>query len=497
MNDKLWRCYDLIEVIKMMKWIKTLAIPLLASMFLIFSGCTPQEKSDNNGDRYKTVIDFQYESISIGYNAQALVVKQNGLYGAYIKQGDSYELKVPVRYLRIQFDSGNGYLFAYTENNKIEIYTPEGNRLTDQTYQQVLSDEKDNSLTVTIDGKNWGVLSLDGNWILEPKYQTQIIPLHDGTYIVETKDGSDWVNETGESLLPTDKNIRGVTKDSVASYIKVDVKQNGNSYRAIIGKDGNYIVPPIYTDVLIATDEVGNYYFVGTSKDGMKTLYDKEGKILFDQNCFFIKPVGDSLFRISQNDKVGLVSQSGETILPIEYDDIAIQKEFAIVLDKSDHTYRLYNLKQNQFSDERYDQITCFQNAPDIAVVTTDKKVGFVTADHSVTISPSYDNYYNYYSNDYGMFLVQKDGKWGFIDWNNSTKFPFEYSHATYFNEKGYAYLAKDGKAGIITADGNEVVPFVFDAPKEDQPLSILMYGDANISVVWKDGKCGCIEIVE
>lgn len=119
----------------MMKWIKTLAIPLLASMFLIFSGCTPQEKSDNNGDRYKTVIDLQYESISIGYNAQALVVKQNGLYGAYIKQGDSYELKVPIRYLRIQFDSGNGYLFAYAENNKIEIYTPEGNRLTDQTYQ--------------------------------------------------------------------------------------------------------------------------------------------------------------------------------------------------------------------------------------------------------------------------------------------------------------------------------------------------------------------------
>lgn len=97
-------------------------------------------------------------------------------------------------------------------------------------------------------------------------------------------------------------------------------------------------------------------------------------------------------------------------------------------------------------------------------------------------------NYDDVCSISEGLILVQKDGKYGFIDGNKQEVVPCVYDSAHDF-ENGVAEVRKDGKAGYIDKKGNIIIPCAYDI--------IYAYNDSNESfaIVQVGNKYGCIDM--
>ena len=57
-----------------------------------------------------------------------------------------------------------------------------------------------------------------------------------------------------------------------------------------------------------------------------------------------------------------------------------------------------------------------------------------------------------------GLAIVEKHGKYGYIDTTGKLAIPCQYDKAWYFHN-GMAIITKDGKYGFIDTTGKEVVP--------------------------------------
>ena len=69
--------------------------------------------------------------MGISPNQPYLIAKIGGLYGAYVKNGYSYELKIPFQYVNIAYDSyEDANLFCSRQDGQIEIYGKNGEKLT-------------------------------------------------------------------------------------------------------------------------------------------------------------------------------------------------------------------------------------------------------------------------------------------------------------------------------------------------------------------------------
>ena len=75
-----------------MKYSKKALAFIGAALLLFQAGCSSPKQEEEN---WETVIECQYEDMGISPNQQFLIAKKDGLYGAYVKNGDSYELKIP------------------------------------------------------------------------------------------------------------------------------------------------------------------------------------------------------------------------------------------------------------------------------------------------------------------------------------------------------------------------------------------------------------------
>lgn len=72
---------------------------------------------------------------------------------------------------------------------------------------------------------------------------------------------------------------------------------------------------------------------------------------------------------------------------------------------------------------------------------------------YEVIIDPQYEDAFSFSE---GLAAVKKDGKWGYIDMEDSTVIPFQFDYAFSFS-KGLAVAVKDGRAFCIDRYGKEV----------------------------------------
>lgn len=485
------------NIIVRIKRCKQVILLLLCTGILAFSGCTPASENLQPLQNYKTLIDFQYDLVDIKQDEKVIVVKQDGLYGAYVKANGSWELKIPIQYTRIFCQQS---IAAYLDEDHVDLYRLDGSRIIEQTVRGVgiASIFNESGITVSIDGEHVGYMSLAGEWILEPKYTPTILPITDDSYLVNTESetSSDWIDVNGESLLPKDKNIIGVLDDSTFPCINVLVNDNGTTYYGVIDPDGNYILPPIYSNIIFKRDEAGTLYLNPYDKLSQTAyLYRPNGEKVFQQGYTIINPASEGLFEVKENDRFGVVNEKGDTVIPIINDSITAKGQFIVTGDNNVETtqrfsYRIYDKAGNPISKTEYDEVYLFEDAPNLAVVEKDQKIGFLSADSKISIPLIYEDFSRSYSEDCDVLLVKKDGKWGGIDLENNVLIDFLYSDAVYCSND-LIYAVRDRTAGVISADGNIVLPFELDPPVEPHPL----IGSEHIVVAWKNGKCGCVEI--
>ena len=494
-----------------MKYSKKALAFIGAALLLFQMGCSSPKQEEEN---WETVIECQYEDMGISPNQQFLIAKKDGLYGAYVKNGDSYELKIPFQYEKILCNiySDDGLFCYYPETRLLDIYGKDGTKLQNtpfssmESYTRRLEEE---GYIVSYDEEEQGYISKEGEWILHPVY-SQIEPLKDGTFITLKDDKYNWGDKEGKSLLPSEPEIEidlsSTASSSTDSYVAVTVgdPESENKRMGILGKDGDFVIPPEYEEVYARQDDKGNFFFMCKTSDGKGYVKDTNNSVLFEYDgSNGVLPAGNRCFvavdSIKNPSVYGLLSEKGEWIFPMQYERIQVAGELEAVTDNSG-TW-LYDTEGNKLSETPYDILLSEGDLklsdPLIYFQRKEEglKFGFTSGDGAVSIPAVYDSlYYGPFPNN-DLLMISKDGKWGCVDYQNNTKIEFQYSSVvTPFTEENYAYVARGETAGIINTKGETVLPFVF----ENLGIENAMEGAflaGNMAVVKKDGQYGCVKM--
>ena len=140
------------------------ALAFIGAVALLFQGgCSAPDQE--NRENWETVIECQYEDMGISPNQQFLIAKKGGLYGAYVKNGDSYELKIPFQYEKILCNiySDDSLFCYYPETELLDIYGKDGEKLQNRPFSFM---------------ENYTRMLAEGEWILHPVYSEFL--LHKG-----------------------------------------------------------------------------------------------------------------------------------------------------------------------------------------------------------------------------------------------------------------------------------------------------------------------------
>ena len=239
----------------------------------------------------------------------------------------------------------------------------------DKTYYKILKNEKiydvdsecetlyyQNTLSCS---KNYEEYSLDDNYKLNMKINDKAY--YKNNY-VQNKDGA----FNGVDFYKDNKLIKNVSCRSLSekgymtsniyilgTYYSVDCNTDSGIYE-FYNENGEKLFNKSYKDIepfdknnLAQVSEDGkNYYLIDTSGKQIGDIYSR---ILFSNDYY----------RVTKNDKIGLIDKNGKEIIPCEYSEIDI-REFnnkLYALANSDTNYEIYDIKKSE-------KISSFDSSP-------------------------------------------------------------------------------------------------------------------------------------
>lgn len=188
---------------------------------------------------------------------------------------------------------------------------------------------------------------------------------------------------------------------------------------------------PVQTTFVAGKDSTAFLLVVSGKK---KTLWDLRGNIVFDVAHDDIQHAGANLFAVSRKEKKGLLRTDGKLILPVEYDAIGTPQEGMVSTLRS-MKFGAYNLSTGQL------------------------------------IRPQYEKNIRRYSKD--RLVAYKDGRLGFINWNNKPESEFAFSEVMYWNDstawvkKGVTWELYEITTGRPSVSGVKSIRLIRDLPEE------------------------------
>ncbi len=291
----------------------------------------------------------------------------------------------------------------------------------------------------------------------------------------------------------------------------VALKEGGKWYFA--DTTGKKLSKQKYTDVsLIANGPVVTY------NDKLMGFARRDGSIIIDAICSEYKMVGKGYIRLGQNNKVGLISPSGNLMLVPKYDGIefvaggtmiAVQQGCQTIYvdsmgrqtigakipsqincrigfvdstgaeivkpiynDYADAGTRggfvqvmmndksgLINNRGEVILEPKYDWINQSATATGLMQVKLGDKMGLIDTTGHEVITPEFESVFSLGGD---LFATEQNDKWGVIDINGNQKVPNEYETiATLVNDR--ILVKKDKKWGLLDTTGKVVVELKYD----------------------------------
>lgn len=140
------------------------------------------------------------------------------------------------------------------------------------------------------------------------------------------------------------------------------------------------------------------------------------------------------------------------------------------------------------FAQDVYDKKGAFEeNGMRWALVEKDGKYGFIDSTERVVVPIEFDSFGEFGSCGIMWMIVEKQNKFGYIDQNGTVVVPVEYDGFGKFGDCGEMWLLaeKENKFGFIDDDGQVIVPVEYDSFGE--------FGDFGLDYILtqKDGKHG------
>lgn len=382
--------------------------------------------------------------------------------------------------------SNNTYKTKALNSKNEEIFTDYENiePIANYDSNNLISYEQ-NAIKVQKNGK-YGIINIEGKEILPCEYDDLYSLKNTNNSILVEKDNKiGLVDSTGKVIIePQYKEIRGLGTDYTSGYIVIT---EDNQY-GVVDCNNQKVLDTKYQDIKSLTDN-GTYV---VKENNNWELVQRNDEVTFSDGLKNVKDVlglkNGTVIIQNTNNKVGVISTTGETILNTVYDDIKFAFVDSYIIEQNGK-YGIAKKNDEIVLNPTYTTINYIQTA-DIIEASEDgitsnllnsnletKLTGILTEINTsrgyIKIRQDNENkYYNFRFEERSekdintsntLFLDKQNDKYGYVDKDGKVVVDYQYDDATEQNEYGYAAVQKDGKWGAINEKGEEIVNPQYD----------------------------------
>lgn len=407
---------------------------------------------DTNG---KVIIEAKYADVQIPNPTKAVFLCCQDL------NGDDINYKA--------FDeNGNQILTQYEDVEAISI-----NQLTSEVpYEKTVLKYKD--------GNNYGLIDFNGNIIKEAQYEEiDNLDYKEGFLKVMQKGLYGIINIKGDDIVKTeydditaDGYYSATTQYSTSGFITRIKTDNGYRF-GYINSRGKELLECNYSELSRITEiEDDKNVYLLTTLNGKVGLV-KNGKTILNNDYSAIEYDKTSKLLILNSETAkGVDNLEGKTIIPIDFDYIAIGGDY-ITTQKSD-TKTVFDLSGNKI-DTEWESHEKVSDKYSI-VINEDGYYNVLDNSNQKLLKNKYI-YIEYYMND--LFIATTDSKTGIINANEQVIVPIQYETLQKIDGTNLiaGTLGKNGRVDIINQNG-EVTEGINNGVIEKNDNYIVVYSE-------------------
>ncbi len=276
------------------------------------------------------------------------------------------------------------------------------------------------------------------------------IKFDDNTGKIAAQEDGKWyyINNTGNLIFKVSfDEATPFYKDSDGGQFAV-VKSEGKYY--VINKDG-----ALYGRDDTGVDEGGGIAanHVIAKKDGKYGFYNYDFESSSEKHRYdLITMNSNGLVAIQNGDKWGIITDGGETIIPIELDEVAVNSlnqayRGGNAMVKRGKSWEMVDLKGKKVGEESFANAKAPESKELIAVSNEKSLWGFIDRTGKLVIDYQYKDADSFSD---GVAAVKTSNGWGYISENNKMVIEDDFSEAFPFHN-GCAVVKNDDQISTIT----------------------------------------------
>lgn len=351
----------------------------------------------------ETIINQKGEIISPEYYDITFLDENNLEVWTKAKAGvvDSSGKKIiPIFYDKIETNFNSKNKFIAKKNNKYAVIDNQNKLIIPFEYDDI--SDISNKYIVVAKNNLYGVVDHKNNVIVPLKHNGMAI-FNDSIFLIKDNYNDYLINNKREVISKEYSRIN-LYESGRKKYIKIE---NYGQYGVLNLNNFKEIIEPIYGKIRIEDDYISiqnNGYYGIANFDGeiiIPVEYDESIAYTFDINKLNI---------VSKNDKKGVIDKENNVILNFEYDNIIIKDDYAYLV-RNDKTIKL-NMK-TKIIEKEYD-FSFFEVKFDFVWIKKNDLFGtFDLKKEEIIEDFKYDKYYRF---DDGIILVEKNKKFGAVN---------------------------------------------------------------------------------
>lgn len=263
------------------------------------------------------------------------------------------------------------------------------------------------------------------------------------------------------------------------------VKKDGKL--GILDEYGTEILPCQYNEVKFL-----DRHLLETRLNGKKQVFFIKNKelIKYDAADTYTRyPENIRYIVVRKNGKLGILRDTGEVILPIEYDEInnsaydngasRLYNELNRV--KKDGKWGFVDKNGKFIVPLKYDDAGIFSNG--LAKVGKNRNWDYIDKTGKVKFHFNYEKMGSYGD---GLFPAERKGRWGYVDKKGKKVIDFKHDYAASF-QNGFASVMNNWKMGLINKKGKMIYPC------ESEIYINFEENNKNVANIMQGGKYGLI----
>jgi hypothetical protein len=315
-----------------------------------------------------------------------------------------------------------------------------GNMVIAPSFEE--AEEFSEGLAIASEGEKYGYIDKNGKWAVKAIYD-EAEPFHDGVAIVRQNKKTSLIDRTGVVISDEFDEVSDFSEGLAV------IKKNGK-YGAV-NRLGNYVIPTDYDK--LGDFKNGHAWF---EKEGKFGIIDRQNFINIYNQFEWVDDYGEAI-RARKNGFYGVISKTGEVLIPFEFERIEKYTDQVYVVVKAGK-YGVMDSSGCYYINPDYDFDPKWKAADlisgNLVKLYEDGSQALISLNGKMLAD--FDEFEEVYLPSGEFIRYMKRDKYGFNDLKMHAVFKGSFDEATDF-VNGFAIVSKKDKNFIIDKTGNSV----------------------------------------